>query len=116
MDNLNSRETGQNDSPMRRLIAHIFKGRDQAAPAPAPAPSMPMPPTDQMADEMDLARRNMIGMQNAQQQQSAQPQAAPEMAMYGMPITEGQNANIGDDSRERALAMIQALRNGGALS
>jgi len=37
------------------------------------------------------------------------PQLPPQMQQES-PVSEGQNANIGDDSRARALAQIAALR------
>jgi hypothetical protein len=89
----------------------------------AAAPPMPMAPTDSQAQA--IADANANGPMNdgnlppsiLRPRRGPPPEAfvAPAGTLGGMPITEGQNANIGDDSRQRALEMVAALRRGGAL-
>ena len=93
------------------------------APAAA-APPMPMPPTDAQA-QADLYENGPMTDANLPAFLRRRP--APAYDMGGMDaltaqlanpsagITEGPNRNIGDDSRQRALEMVAALRRGGAL-
>jgi len=83
---------------------------------------MPMAPTDSQAQA--IADTNASGPMNdatlpqfapPMRHRRGPPPGAPAGTLGGMPITEGQNANIGDDSRQRALDMVAALRRGGAL-
>lgn len=149
MDNLNSRETAQNDSPLRSLISRIFGGMGVGTPNPPtiygngglPAPVV-QKGIDAMHDQMpppavqpgDLAPQPTVaeiaaGLPNAPlapRHPRATPSRPPAYDVNGMDeltgalsgegVTEGPNANIGNDTRERALAYIQALRNGGAIS
>ena len=92
----------------------------------AAAPPMPMPPTDAQAQaQADLYENGP--MNDANLPRFAPPPRAPGYDNVGMDaltaqlanpsagITEGPNRNIGDDSRQRALEMVAALRRGGAL-
>jgi hypothetical protein len=122
MDNLHSRETAQNYSPLRNLLSRLFDGwsvgagkaptiyGDNAVPTEGPMNdsnlpdlSLDGPMNDQNLPNLAPARRRMAAA------------SAPSPVNPGMPVTEGQNANIDDVTRANALAYIQALRNGGAL-
>lgn len=103
-------------SPLRSLLAKLFGGGSVGAAQNAPGAAMPMPPTDAEADILEQRRTVDGPMTDANMPRPvSQEYIAPEGSLGGMPITEGQNANIGDDSRLRAMEMIAALRRGGAL-
>ena len=98
----------------------------QNAPAAAAAP-MPAAPTDAQAQaQADFAANGPMNDSNLPSFAPRRP-ASPgydnagmdaltaQLSNPGAGITEGPNRNIGDDSRQRALEMVAALRRGGAL-
>jgi len=86
----------QPDSSMVGQIPENQPPQPQLPPQPPPQIQRPRPPQmRRAAPGYDEAAMNELMMQLSQGDQS---------------INEGQNANIGDDSRARALAQVAALR------
>lgn len=119
---------------LRSQLAALF-GRGEQAPQQPDSQMVARVPTgapDQMLDQYgQVVDENALGMQNeegfvtkqnedlvnrpAGRRPPVQDQAGMDALMMQLAnpdagITEGPNANIGDDSRARALAQIAALR------
>ena len=123
---------GNTDSTLRGLLSRLF-GRSSVPavdPGSRPVPGvwggMPAAPTDSQAlaqaqaiESGPMTDANLppsiLRPRRGPPPQSPAAFIAPAGTLGGAPITEGQNANIGDDSRQRALDMVAALRHGGAL-
>ena len=119
---------------LRSQLAALF-GRGEQAPQqpdsplvaqiPTGAPGEMLTPEGQVIDENALGEQNeesFVTKQNEDlvnrpagrrppiQDQAGMDALMMQLANPGAGITEGPNANIGDDSRARALAQIAALR------
>lgn len=119
---------------LRSQLAALF-GRGEQAPQQPDSQMVARVPTgapDQMLDQYgQVVDENALGMQNEEgfvtkqnedlvnrpagrrppiQDQAGMDALMMQLANPGAGITEGPNANIGDDSRARALAQIAALR------
>ena len=120
---------------LRSQLAALFgRGGDQpqqpdsplVAKIPTGAPGEMLTPEGQVIDENALGERNeesFVTKQNEDwvnrshgrpaprvQDQAGLDELMMQLANPGAGITEGPNANIGDDSRARALAQVAALR------
>lgn len=119
---------------LRSQLAALF-GRGEQAPQQPDSPMVARVPTGapgqmldqygQVVDENALGEQNEEGFVTKQnedfvnrpaghrppvQDQTGMDALMMQLANPGAGITEGPNANIGDDSRARALAQIAALR------
>ena len=106
----------QSPSPLRSLLSRLFDGNG-AAPVPATiAPPMPAAPTDMQADAFEAQRNGPMNDANLPasiRNRMFRPRVAPAGTLGGMPIAEGQNANIDDDARARALAWAMRMNPNG---